>query len=563
MRALLCSIVVVACAAAAHPAGATVRWADPDGSSGSATCATPQTACRLDTAISAAVVDPGDEVILKAGTYDVSDMILKVTEQLDVHGAAGASRPVLEDDGAGPAFTIDADGSSLRFVEIRSTSTAANSGALAVTAAQVDVADVVLRGALNCVTGDASAGQTYTDVKAHLVGYGVCVSLAANDATVQGAQVTAVQSASAPASAAYVAGGVIEDSTFTGQYAALSTGGFASPGVTVRRVVARGGQGLSATGSALVTDSVFTADRSDAAAVRHLSSTGSGMRLRNVTAVATADESIGLWAMEGGEENPGGSINARNVIARGTESDLRSEPCPGGDCYDGVIAIGWSNYRTFGGDGVLNVASGIQSGDPRFVAPGNFRLADDSPAIDAGIADALGPVALDGAARVQGAAVDIGAYERAPATPQTTTTTTPVAEPDPPFVPPPPPPPPPPVVTARDTAAPVLTGIALQRRTLRLSSSEAGTLRVTVARRRQGRLRSGRCVIGRRRGAHCVRHRQVKAFTVALAAGQNAIAARTGSLRPGRYRLTVVARDAAGNPSAPRYLVFKVKEKQS
>jgi hypothetical protein len=54
--------------------------------------------------------------------------------------------------------------------------------------------------------------------------------------------------------------------------------------------------------------------------------------------------------------------------------------------------------------------------DPRFVVPvsGNFRLDAASPLIDAGtvtpIGD-LGPADLDGSARVQGASVDIGAYE--------------------------------------------------------------------------------------------------------------------------------------------------------
>jgi Right handed beta helix region len=58
--------------------------------------------------------------------------------------------------------------------------------------------------------------------------------------------------------------------------------------------------------------------------------------------------------------------------------------------------------------------TGTRQVDPRFVAPGNFRLSHDSPLIDAGVNDADGGLAavdLDGAPRVVGTAVDIGAYE--------------------------------------------------------------------------------------------------------------------------------------------------------
>ena len=60
--------------------------------------------------------------------------------------------------------------------------------------------------------------------------------------------------------------------------------------------------------------------------------------------------------------------------------------------------------------------SGTIAADPRFVdaAHGNYRLADDSPLIDAGTDAPAGGAAesdLDGVARLQGAHLDIGAYE--------------------------------------------------------------------------------------------------------------------------------------------------------
>jgi len=55
--------------------------------------------------------------------------------------------------------------------------------------------------------------------------------------------------------------------------------------------------------------------------------------------------------------------------------------------------------------------------DPCFAGPGSFdfRLRSDSPAIDAGVADRAPPLDFRGMPRPQGAGVDIGAYESAPA----------------------------------------------------------------------------------------------------------------------------------------------------
>ena len=61
---------------------------------------------------------------------------------------------------------------------------------------------------------------------------------------------------------------------------------------------------------------------------------------------------------------------------------------------------------------------GLLTEDPRFVGPGQahaYSLADDSPAIDQGDDAYVVHVRLDlaGRPRIQGASVDLGAYEHA------------------------------------------------------------------------------------------------------------------------------------------------------
>jgi hypothetical protein len=98
--------------------------------------------------------------------------------------------------------------------------------------------------------------------------------------------------------------------------------------------------------------------------------------------------------------------------------------------------------------------------------------------------------------------------------------------------------------------------------------SEAALTTLSVVHRTVGvrRAKGRRCRAGRlRRGLRrCARFVRVKGtFSHADAAGLNSIRfmgrLNRSALRPGRYRLIAVARDAAGNASAPVHRAFRIK----
>jgi hypothetical protein len=71
--------------------------------------------------------------------------------------------------------------------------------------------------------------------------------------------------------------------------------------------------------------------------------------------------------------------------------------------YRGDIAVGQPRNVTF--------AKNREGVDPRFLAPTNFRLAEGSPAIDAGVTLGYARHDADGTLRPRGRAYDLGAYE--------------------------------------------------------------------------------------------------------------------------------------------------------
>ena len=101
----------------------------------------------------------------------------------------------------------------------------------------------------------------------------------------------------------------------------------------------------------------------------------------------------------------------------------------------------------------------------------------------------------------------------------------------------PPPAKPKPATGKRDAKAPVITRVALRRTKVRFRLSEKAGVRIKIKRR------NGKTRTLKRNGK----------------AGANSV--RIKRLRPGRYRVTVTAKDAAGNRSAPKLARLKVKRR--
>jgi hypothetical protein len=205
-------------------------------------------------------------------------------------------------------------------------------------------------------------------------------------------------------------------------------------------------------------------------------------------------------------------------------------------------------------------------------ATGDVHQTSASPTLDKG-SNALIPAGLttdfEGQARIQGAAVDMGADETAPATA--------VADKTPPGV----------------TGASIgkafavakgstpITGQAAAKRkrkkkvkrgtTIRYSLSEAATVRLTIERASKGRRvkrkgKKARCVKQTRKNhkkRRCTRYKRAgKTLVRSSKAGKNKVkfSGRLGrkALKRGSYRLTIVATDAAGNKSKAKRLKFRI-----
>ena len=112
-----------------------------------------------------------------------------------------------------------------------------------------------------------------------------------------------------------------------------------------------------------------------------------------------------------------------------------------------------------------------------------------------------------------------------------------------------------PTITALD--------IASGNRRIYVTTSIAAKLTLTFGRKTSGRKTADRCKATARTGKRCTFYRQVGVKIVDAVAGVNSIqfAGSLGGkrLKPGTYRLTVVAATLDGGKSAPRSAVFKVR----
>lgn len=105
--------------------------------------------------------------------------------------------------------------------------------------------------------------------------------------------------------------------------------------------------------------------------------------------------------------SPAAVYLTNSVIWGNTASSLSSDIINNGG---GGLAISHIRYGTRNGAGGANASS---TGDPGFVATGNPGPRSDSPLINAGLANVIGPGSfdVDGLSRVQDGAADIGAHE--------------------------------------------------------------------------------------------------------------------------------------------------------
>jgi hypothetical protein len=313
------------------------------------------------------------------------------------------------------------------------------------------------------------------------------------------------------------------------------------------RVVGGNAIGIAARPGCAVRDTLVQAAGNGAKALEGGSSSGdSSAAVRNVTAIASGTGSVGIASSFA--FNPLGSgvvgtftLDLKNAIASGGKADLEAADTIGfGGAAKLVVAHSNFDVAANGPNGTVIDAGGNQTAPPLFVdtAAGDYREAAGSPTIDAGVNDQLGPLDLDGNARLLGAAPDIGAFE---------------------FVPPP-------LAAGAPVAAGEIQSLSVSPKSFRAANvggailsarkapvgatvhyalSAAGAVQFTVERKLVGRRVGKKCVKktkGNRDRKKCPLFRPVKGgFSHPGAAGSNRFTFSgrlVKALAPGSYRLT-------------------------
>jgi hypothetical protein len=479
----------------------------------------------------------GDTVLVMPGTYDVSAAPVDLTHRLTIVGDPDQPRPVFTtSDPNQTTMTVEnsAGGTVLKHLDIRATG--AFEGLRA--NGRVEGYDLAVFATFRCAMF-FSAGSILQDSTLTAEPGGGSQPLCLDSA---GASTFSRLTVKAPTgTGVYLefGGNTLEDSTVTALNALRLSGGVTDN--TIARVSLSGTDyALQAdmSGRARVTDSVITSSSGTAAVNAFFN--GTALHLRNDTIVATGTGASGIRAAAASGTLSAAQIDARNVIVRAAGPDLSAEvaadpaSCTPSPCASGALSVDHSAFGDSDGpllDGGANVAA-----DPAFVnaGGGDFRLTPGSPAIDAGLTDALTQgIDRDGHPRFQGGGLDLGAYEATPVPPQ--------ADPSTPLAPGAdgPAPTAQPAIT-RDLRAPVLSGFRIVKRVFRYRLSETATVKIEVARRSAGK-------------------RYRPAFTLKRAGHTGANSARSRHLKAGVYRATIVARDAAGNKSRKLVLKFRIR----
>ena len=548
--------MAIICGLAAGSASAATRYIRGDSALASGTCVDSANPCTAAYVLNGAgaIAQDGDTVVaLRSFSPFVISAQITIQKAIALRGQDGP-RPTFYGNLGTTIFSLTAPGLQLSHLRVQNVN--AGSGALSASAS-VTIDDAVIDGA--GYSFGASAGPlTVTDtlMRCGATSF-VCMTMngGANPVTLRRVHVDDSFAPPNGGSAGSISAStlLIEDSSFAATSSGLTA--FATTAGTIRRVTATAANGaLTVVGPMVVSDSAFLNPSGGAAFASAGSQT---IQLRNVTAVSQGDQSYGITAGGGqnvfGSITPGAPIVARNVIARGDTADLNaadgfcfSAPCSP-PAPSGAITVDHSNFRTTAGSGTITKGAGNQSADPLFAGAEDFHLLAGSPAIEAGLADALdGPTDLDGKPRVAGAAPDIGAYEGTP-----------------------PPPAPAPAPAAVDTTAPTLAGLKITRNgaQIRFSLSEAAKATLTINRLLKGRRSGKRCVKSTaklRKAKRCTRHVKVRSQVVTGTVGTNTVKGK--ALAPGTYEVLLTAVDAAGNKTtstlAAKLVVKRAKKKR-
>ena len=202
-----------------------------------------------------------------------------------------------------------------------------------------------------------------------------------------------------------------------------------APTAVARRVRASGATAIF--GQGLVVDSLARGFAGDGAAIAADADGGGTLRVVNSTALSTGGPALLSRPVESGMPVIPNDLVVTNSIARGKGADIQATSSNDNpDCLNdevircaiGLLHIDHSDFGTRAplvtapDAGVISEGAGNVAGDPLFAdaANGDFHLRAGSPAIDAGAAlDLALPTDLDGSARVQGGAPDLGAFETA------------------------------------------------------------------------------------------------------------------------------------------------------
>lgn len=236
-------------------------------------------------------------------------------------------------------------------------------------------------------------------------------------------------------------------------------------------------------------------------------------------------------------------VNVRNSIFRGFNTTFAlSAPANLGAIGNAYISFTNSNFNLFGtrtGDGSTYIAPSNINQDPLFSASGDYSLTKGSPSIDAGdplatepAKDILGRTRpIDG--DVDGTAIrDQGAYEFVPDLKQAP----PTCATDPKLCP--------------DKTAPKITKVKFKapkgkkQGSLELTLSEAAKISATFKPTPVGKGKA---------------KRKTLKLSKKGKVGVNKLAIKKKKLKPGKYKLTITATDAAGNKSEPVVRTLKVK----